>query len=263
VKHGHPLRTVVSNIHLLVITKRRSPRFTKIVKSKFLRDPRYFRKKKKFKFRIPQIRFKSGRARLWRRARTAVMQTLNVYFRYQHRLTKYLLKYRQLVHSQLIPFFEMRLLNLIIRSRLILDVLNTMAFIEAGLVFVNGKICLSRFFQLFINDVVQLIISFKYYITFRWLLNHSIKKKTRLRHESWKKLRYKPWDNKQKNKSLPATVIPQRYMLLDVAKYLEVDFFTLSAVVLYEPFLWNDLDAYSIFDIRYGIINMYNWKYIT
>jgi hypothetical protein len=34
-------------------------------------------------------------------------------------------------------------------------------------------------------------------------------------------------------------------------------------MVLYEPFLWTDLNPYSLIDQRFGIINLYNWKYIT
>jgi hypothetical protein len=55
----------ISNLHLLAVTlNTRSPRFLKSSKSQYLREPRYFQKKKRVKFYIPQIRFKSGRARL-------------------------------------------------------------------------------------------------------------------------------------------------------------------------------------------------------
>jgi len=49
----------------------------------------------------------------------------------------------------------------------------------------------------------------------------------------------------------------------DTAKYIETDYFTLSLIILYEPFTWTDINPYILMDQRFGIINLYNWKYIT
>jgi hypothetical protein len=48
-----------------------------------------------FKFNeiaIPRIRFKPGYQRMWRRARLALQEIINTKFRYQHRLTRYLMR---------------------------------------------------------------------------------------------------------------------------------------------------------------------------
>lgn len=65
-------------------------------------------------------------------------------------------------------------------------------------------------------------------------------------------------DEKQRSRLVPHWVLFSKNSVSDVAKYVEVDYFTLSAFVLYEPFLWLDFNSYDLIGTRFGIINMYN-----
>jgi len=123
--------------------------------------------------------------RYWRNARKILLSFLNKPFYYQHRLTKYLFVYKKSVHNHFLPLFEMRLFNILMRSRLILDQTFALICIHSNLVFVNGFCCKNSNFQIFQNDFLQLIVSFKYYITFRWLLNNTQKIKKKLGFLSW------------------------------------------------------------------------------
>jgi hypothetical protein len=69
--------------------------------------------------------------------------------------------------------------------------------------------------------------------------------------------------NKQRSRNLPDWILTSRLKSFDIPKYLEVDFFTLSTFILYEPFLFNDLNSISYLESRSEITNMYNWKYIN
>jgi ribosomal protein S4 len=229
--------------------------------------PKQYIKRKKFgkkhrRLKIIKIKFK-GSSTWWRRARVALLESLNLKFRYQHRLTKFIVNYKNILHNKFVPIFEMRLLNVLIRTRFILDKVTATQFIDSQLIFINGVCCINRDLQIFANDLLQLIVTFKYYIVFRWLLNNMAKIKKRIKRASWKNKHRKRDEHKQWSHRLQKWVLPHKYLNLDIAKYLEVDFFTLSAYVLYDPFLWNDLDHYNILNVRYGIINVYNWKYIT
>lgn len=64
--------------------------------------------------------------------------------------------------------------------------------------------------------------------------------------------------DKQKSTNLPDWVLTSRIKSFDIPKYLEVDYFTLSTFVLYEPFLLNDFNPLSVVDSRIEIFNMYN-----
>ena len=248
----------VSNLRSLLSRRFCSPesvQFTQYIKRK-----KFGKKRKRLKITV--IKFKRL-STWWRRARRALLQSLNIKFRYQHRLTKFIISYKKILNKKFFTIFEMRLLNVLIRTRFTLDQITTLKFIENRLVFVNGVCCSNKDLQIFANDFIQLIVNFKYYITFRWLLNRAIAIKKRIKHFSWKNAQRKRRMGKQWSYRLQRAVLPHKYLLLDIAKYLEVDFFTLSAFVLYDPFLWNDLDRYSILNVRYGVFNLYNWKYIT
>ena len=253
------LNEPISNLRSMLSRRFSSSHSTSIVQ--YIKRKKFGKKYSKLK--IPVIKFKPGLSTWWRRARRSLVQGLNLKFRYQHRLTKFIINYRKILHKKFLPVFEMRLFNILVRTRLILDQITSKKFIDNRLVFVNGVCCVNRNLQLFTNDFLQLIVTYKYYIIFRWLLNYSIKMKKRIKHFSWKNKQRKRRPDKQWSYRLQKSVLPHKHLILDVAKYLEVDFFTLSAFILYDPFLWNDLDRYNVLSVQYGIINLYNWKYIT
>jgi hypothetical protein len=109
-----------------------------------------------------------------------------------------------------------------------------------------------------------LIISLKYYILYKWFLNWEFKKTLRLRHIAKKKLIVRQnADEKTKSHLLPKWILFSKNSFSDVSKYLEIDYFTLSVFILYEPFLWSDINPFTYVDTKFGVINLYNWKYIT
>jgi hypothetical protein len=44
----------------------------------------------------------------------------------------------------------------------------------------------------------------------------------------------------------------------DISKFIEVDFFTLSSFVIYNPSFKNDVELLDLLDSRVEIFNMYN-----
>ena len=71
------------------------------------------------------------------------------------------------------------------------------------------------------------------------------------------------FEEKKKSHTLPKSITYNQNIIDDVSKYLEVDYFTLSIFIIYEPFLWSDLNIYNIINNKFSIINIYNWKYIN
>jgi len=64
--------------------------------------------------------------------------------------------------------------------------------------------------------------------------------------------------SKQKSDHIPDWVFLAGVKNFDIPKYLEVDYFTLSSFILYEPFLVNDFNPLTILESRSTILNMYN-----
>lgn len=217
-----------------------------------------------FNFFIKKIKFKPGYMTFWREARTIFKEILNLNIKYQHRLTKYLIKFNKILKFNLYINTEMSFRNIIQRSRFFFDWNTSEFFLNKGVFFINGTSCYNKTTQLYAGDLIQMIIHAKYYIFYKWLSHWITKKKLKLKLKTKKKLTILTTDeDKTRTKVFPKWILFDRNLNDDCAKFLEIDFFTLSIFVVYEPFTWRDLNTYSTLWTRYSVINMYNWKYIT
>ena len=217
--------------------------------------------------RIPRVRFKPGYQRMWRRARVALKESLNLKFVYQKQLTRYLTRFYKGSNRYTFSRAEMSLNRVVMYSRLLPDNPTVDSFISKKLIYLNGRLAYDANTILVPNDVVQLIVSMWYYVTYRWIANWTLK-----RGKKFKKLVYrKGLANRQKVMKLkkqrsfytPNWIYLTRYDISDVKPYVEVDYFTLSTIVLYEPFTTYYFSPDETPDFRPTIYRMYNWKYIT
>ena len=210
--------------------------------------------------RIPRFKFKPGYSRIWRRARTGIKEYFQIKFQYQHRLTKYLPQFYKLSRISLIKSTELKLENLLLFTHLLPDLVTCQEFFNSNLVFLNGRTVFCGKVYTVRNDFIQILISIKYYILFKWFMNWEVLKKTRLN-----RLLYlsRLTTKRTFRKTLPDWVLRKISYPYDVPKYIEVDYLTLSAFVLYEPYLSNDFTHMFQKFSRSPIYNVYNWKYLT
>ena len=217
--------------------------------------------------KIPRIRFKPGYQRMWRRARTALKESLNLKFVYQKQLTRYLTRFYKGSNKYTFSRAEMSLNRVVMYSRLLPDNPTVDAFLSKKLIYLNGRTVCSANTILVPNDIVQIIVSMWYYVTYRWIANWTLK-----RGKKFKKLVYRKGLagkqkviklKKQRSYYTPNWIYLTRYDISDVKPYLEVDYFTLSTIVLYEPFTTFYFSPDETPDFRPTIYRMYNWKYIT
>ena len=222
---------------------------------------------KKSEVHITRIRFKPGYQRLWRDARTALKESLHIKFQYQYRLTRYLTRFFRQVSNYTFNYSEMAIDKIVIYSRLLPDHNTFNIFQENKLIYINGRIVFNKNLLAVENDLIQLIVSKWYYILYRWLTNWTL-----TRTKKFKKLIYKKGlaskhklmkNRKQKSQHTPTWIYNLRYDISDVKPYLEVDYFTLSTFVLYEPFLLLNYSSDDVLDSRTNIYKLYNWKYIS
>jgi hypothetical protein len=104
---------------------------------------------------------------LWRNARVVLKKILNLNFKYQHKLTKYLVKFVKFVKFKVLLLNELSLENILLKSRILPDKAYIVFFIEKGLIYLNGSNCYNRNLSLFIGDWIQMIVNLKYYITYK------------------------------------------------------------------------------------------------
>lgn len=222
---------------------------------------------KRSEVRIPRVRFKPGYQRMWRKARLALQESMGFKFIYQHQLTTRLIRFYKNSNKYSFSRSEMSANRIIMYSRLLPDNPTINIFVEQQLIYLNGQLLYSQRAVLSPNDLVQIIISLWYYSTYRWISNWTLK-----RHKKFKRLvyrkglagRYKVMKlKKQRSYYTPHWIYLARYDISDVKPFLEVDYLTLSAFILYEPYLTYYYSPDESPDFRPNIYRMYNWKYIN
>ena len=217
--------------------------------------------------RVPRIRFKPGYQRIWRNARTALKESLNLRFIYQKQLTRYLFRFYRSVQTYTFAHSEMLLGKVIMYARLLPDLPTITLFMSYDSVFLNGKPAYEPSLIVAKQDFLQLAISVHFYISYRWIANWTLK-----RHKKFKRLVYRKGLankskliklKKQKSYYTPNWIHLVRYDIIDVKAFLEVDYLTLSAFIIYEPFTFAPQTPDDAPDYRSNIYRLYNWKYIT
>lgn len=214
--------------------------------------------------RMKRVKFKPGYSRIWRKSREAINYSLNFNHRYQYHLTRNLNKLQRVTKKFEFRLYDLTLHRLILNSRFVFDLNTSMSLINSNLVYVNGRVSSNPNLYLFVNDFIQIVVSLKYYIVYRWLINWNLNAKLKLNKLSQSKFNQSRFDlSKQKSSHLPDWIFKVGFKNFDIPKYLEVDFFTLSAFFLYEPLSVKDFNPLSRLESRTEILNMYNWKYIN
>ena len=220
--------------------------------------------KKKATFPIKRIRFKPGYSKIWRAARSCLKSLLLLKFLYQKQLTRFLIQFYNVKNISLLSFHELRVLNVLAATKLVPDLSTTAFLISHSLLFVNGVLCTNAQFILAQGDVLQLLVSIKFYILFKWLKTWLLQKKNKIRRFRRTKQK-KLW---RRESTLLTTRFPKWILDLfffdsDTPKYLETDYFSLSAVMLYDPFLLIDFNPLLWQMSKKKVLNMYNWKYLN
>jgi hypothetical protein len=182
-------------------------------------------------------------------------------------MTKYISRLSRRVNNYSFSMSESSLDKAILYSRLLPDLKTINSFISFSLISLNGwKINSLNSFVL-PGDFIQLTISKWLSVYFRWLVIWAKYNKTKFRNLVFRKglaSSYKLMkQRKQRSSHVPLWIYNARFDLSDIKPNFEVDYFTMSSFVLYEPFLVDYYTPDDLPDHRHYIYRMYNWKYIT
>lgn len=128
-----------------------------------LRGSNFRVKPTRFLFRMNRVRFKPGYSRIWRLARASLKLLLGLSFRYQKKLTKYVMRFYRFHRLALLQAYELRASTTLLYAALTPESTKVRMFFEAGLVYVNGLRCTNADMILRTNDTLQVVITYKYY----------------------------------------------------------------------------------------------------
>jgi hypothetical protein len=213
--------------------------------------------------RIKRIRFKPGYQNIWRRVRGALKEYLGLKYIYQQQLTKYLSKFYVSSNKYLWGCSEMSIFRVFLYSRLLPDKSSFDLFWREKFIFINGVLPVNKNMILSPGDILQLVVSLNYYIMNKWLVAITRDRTSKFRRLIYKKglsRKYKVIkQRKQKSYYTPTWIYKNRFDFSDVKNFLEVDYFTLSAVILYTPYLLNYHSYDHQLDLKTNTFRLYNW----
>lgn len=157
---------------------------------------------------------------------------------------------------------ELNIVNILLRAHFIYFYTDAVRCVQMHLVTVNGSVVHDPSYSCFEFDRVGFVLSKSYFSYFRSAFSSSISKEYRssFYHYTSANLRAKRFKTpKSRNPKWPRKMIWER---VDIPKYLEVDFLTMTAVVVYNPRY--PADFFSYFN-KYNNLptrRMFNWKYL-
>ena len=220
-----------------------------------------------YEVKIPRVRFKPGYQRLWREARLALKDLIGVKFTYQKQLTKHICRFLKTSTLRYKLREELSLDKLVIYSRLVPDYNTFTTLFNSNLFFLNGRKLFNTKINCVVNDFIQLIISKWYYIFFRWLINWVLTRTLKLKRLVYRKGLSTKYGivkaRKQRSFNVPDWIFTSKFDFSDVKPFIEVDYFTLSFFIIYEPYLTHYYSPTKYLLPKTNIYKLYNWKYIT
>lgn len=229
----------------------------------------YVRSKEMF---MSRINFRRNYQKTYRKVRSDYNEIMSLKFTYQKQLTRYLKRFYSLrnksdKHTHNYFILDTTVSKVLLYSQLLPDFESVRLFFDKKLVMINGNLISNQNFLTFQNDIVSVPVSYWYYVFMRWSNSWQInrfRKFNRLIYRKGLAYRYKVMKTrKSKSQHTPKWVLNYRLQTNDVVSYIEVDYFSLSAIIINEPYLV-EFSKLTTLNRPKGLVeNLYNWKYIT
>lgn len=176
----------------------------------------------------------------------------------QKNITKFLINISK-KHNYAIDRISNFLFFILIQSHFFFFLNDINFFIKNKFIFINDKIITNKFFEVGVNDCIKLVNFNSYFDYLSNIYKFFEKKKSKIKYKQWKTFKTNKLNITAK-RWLPNFLDKFLFYRLDIPKYLEVDFFTLTIIYIYND--KNILYKNKIFlkFISFYLIKMYNWK---
>jgi hypothetical protein len=177
----------------------------------------------------------------------------------QKKITKFLINV-----SKKNNFFLDRISNflflILIQSHFFFFLNDINYFIKNKFVYVNNKLVSNKFFEIKVNDCIKLITFNSYFDYISNIYKFFNKKKTKIKYKQWKNFKSNSKNSLNTKRWLPNFLDKFLFYRLDIPKFLEVDFFSLSIIYLYNDKNIIYKNKFFLKFISFYMMKMYNWK---
>jgi hypothetical protein len=208
------------------------------------------------------IDFKRKINLVYNQNRILLRKFLKVKFKRQNTFNRYIKNLTKLSHVNFLYNFEYRLVNLLTRSSFFFNYNDCIWFLKNGLITLNGFPVSNPKKLLKPLEIVNIAYSNYYFFYYRYMLDNCISNLYKFNMKIWK------INNRRVNKkskvaeNYPIWTYKYMYYKEDVPKFLEVDYISMTMVLLNYSFNKEYVDFYNIKFLNLYLNRLYNWKFI-
>lgn len=157
---------------------------------------------------------------------------------------------------------EFSLLNILIRSKLVFTINEALFFLKNNFVFVNGTCVTNPAHFIKLGDVINLSFCKKYFFFFKTSFNQKLRLTYGVGYRLWRLNRFRNNFYKQSPTGIPEWIFKISFFYEDVVSFLEVDYLTLSLMVIKLPTNFYHYNFYFTKFLSLYLLRLYNWKYV-
>jgi len=205
--------------------------------------------------------FKVGRLKLFKTNRDILSFFIKKKVKNKTKFSKVIKNLIKKSFYDFVIHFEFSLKNILLRSQFFFNENDMNFFVKNKYIMLNNKILYNLNNFLKVGDKLNIIFDRYYFFYYRLVLSKVYKKMTKYANYTWLVDQALHNEHKQKKSHIPKWIVNLIYFREDIPNFLEVDFLTMSLVILYKPLLW-ELDWTKIKFLNYYHRHLYNWRFI-
>jgi len=181
----------------------------------------------------------------------------------QRKLSNKIVNFIKLNQRSALLGLESNLENVLLRSRFFLTISHVELALTNGIVYLNGRLVKKKKKILKTSDILQLSLVNSYFYFDRFIIQDIKRLKSKLPGKIWNLFKHINNIQKQTPKHFENWYYLLYHFWLDVPKYLEVDYISLSIILIYTPVFYWEFNQFFLKYLNLSLIRLYNWKYIT
>lgn len=218
---------------------------------------------KKFNFNTKTVDFNRKFTVLLKKNRTVLRKFLKVKFKRQYVFNKFIRNLSKLNHKDFLLNFEFNISSMLMRSNFFFSVSDCIWFFNNGFISLNGYVTYDFKKTLKPLEVVNIVYNSYYYYIYRKNLNDCLNSSYKLNKKIWKINKQRYEGDSKRIETYPKWIYKYQYFKNDVPKFMEVDFISMSLVILNYDIKSNYFDFYNLKFLNLYTNRLYNWKYVV
>lgn len=219
-------------------------------------------KSKKYNFSQKTMDFKKKFVLILKKNRNLLRSFLKIKPKRKFNFNKYIKNLSKSNYKGFLYFYEYNIVNILVRSNFFFNHKDCSWFLKNGYISLNGKVLISEKTVLKPLEIVNVSYSNYFYFYYRKNLNDCLNNLYRFNKKIWK------INQKKKNYLVKNTekysnwIYRSIYIKNDIPVFIEVDYISMTLVMLNYTFNVNYVDYYNLKFLNLYLNRLYNWKFV-